>query len=466
MTSLTGQSEAGVINEDGKAQSSTVSRCDCICRKLGEIAVENDTLRKMVGKQQTLCDDLIKLHSLLKRNDGVNSSHGNVRSCQIVRNANVPTDHNFLYPGANTSAVADNRNNLAITSTARCDCQRRLWDAFNRVCSCSLQSHMSLLFQQACQKLLPVGSSSISYDENPSKCHLRNIPVQLCCSHQDFVSIVPKSELAVKQESDTPVTDKKLPVQQNVGGAQLLNLSSYNPIKTVQVTREPKLDSGSKLIVENMGKPYRGVVEKQEESVAPSSVMGRDSQMDERNFDAEYSFMDFRNMGPGYDDAHRSNPELTNHSLNLYIFVVPNFSVVESKSCGLWSDAFYLGNPGYRFRAKLEFTTYHMGIFIQLTPGEFDARLKWPFREHVQFVLIDQTSSGKNLARTLKPYPDDADERGVWDRPVDKTAASDHKDRESWGLPDFVPRSMLFTEARKSSKYVRNDQIYIAIRLI
>ncbi|KAF6770285.1 hypothetical protein AHF37_11049 [Paragonimus kellicotti] len=245
-----------------------------------------------------------------------------------------------------------------------------------------------------------------------------------------------------------------------------MSLSTYNPIKTMQVTRESKLDNSSKLIIENASKPHEGAVEKQWESAALSTVLGHDSKMEKRNFDADHSFMDFRNMESGCDDAYRSNPELTNHSLNLYIFVVPNFSAVESKSSGLWSDAFYLGNPGYRLRAKLEFTTYHMGIFIQLTPGEFDAQLKWPFCEHIQFVLIDQTSSGKNLARTLKPYPDDADERGVWDRPMHKTAASDHKDRESWGLPDFVPRSMLFTEARKSSNYVRNDQIYIAIRLI
>ncbi|KAF6770283.1 hypothetical protein AHF37_11047 [Paragonimus kellicotti] len=32
----------------------------------------------MVEKQQSLCDDLIKLHGLLRRNDVVNSSHGNV----------------------------------------------------------------------------------------------------------------------------------------------------------------------------------------------------------------------------------------------------------------------------------------------------------------------------------------------------------------------------------------------------
>ncbi|KAA3674061.1 uncharacterized protein DEA37_0013630 [Paragonimus westermani] len=325
---------------------------------------------------------------------------------------------------------------------------------------------MSLLFQQACPTLSPVGSNPITYDKNPSKFYFRTIPVQLCCSHQDFVSIAPKSEQAVRQKSRLPVTDKKLPVQQDVVGEHLMNLSTYNPTKTMQVTREPKSDNRSKVINENAGKPYEGAVEKQEENAAPSTVLGRDSQMEKRNFDSDHSFMDFRNMEPGCDYAYRPNPETTNHSLNLYIFVVPNFSAIESKSCGLWSDAFYLGNPGYRLRAKLEFTTYHMGIFIQLTPGEFDARLKWPFCEHVQFVLIDQTSSGKNLARTLKPYPDDADERGVWDRPVDNTATLDHKDRETWGLPDFVPRSMLLTEARKSSKYVRNDQIYIAIRLI
>ncbi|KAF6770284.1 hypothetical protein AHF37_11048 [Paragonimus kellicotti] len=143
---------------------------------------------------------------------------------------------------------------------------------------------MSLLFQKACHTLLPMGSNSISYDENSSKCYLRNIPVQLCCSHQDFVSIAPKSELAVKQKPYTPVTGKKKPVQQNVETTQLMSLSTYNPIKTMQVTRESKLDNSSKLIIENASKPHEGAVEKQWESAALSTVLGHDSKMEKRNF--------------------------------------------------------------------------------------------------------------------------------------------------------------------------------------
>ncbi|BHF81142.1 hypothetical protein SprV_0702427200 [Sparganum proliferum] len=156
--------------------------------------------------------------------------------------------------------------------------------------------------------------------------------------------------------------------------------------------------------------------------------------------------------------GHEGTPPL---DCNWFIWRVDNFAEVEEKCCGDWCEPFYLGQPGYRMQAKLEFSTYMFGAYIRLICGDYDACLQWPFDRDIYFSILDQTGCANHIVRVLRPYPCDSDEKGIWDRP----RAGDCEKQIGWGLPDLGLRSLFCTKMGKPSPYLRNGTLYIQISL-
>lgn len=122
----------------------------------------------------------------------------------------------------------------------------------------------------------------------------------------------------------------------------------------------------------------------------------------------------------------------------------------------LYSQAFYTSRHGYRMCARVYLNGdgmgegTHMSLFFVIMRGDYDALLKWPFRQRVSLMLLHQSSQGtRNMVDTFKPDPSSSS----FQRPVtDMNVAS--------GCPLFVSHAALEVE---DSVYRRDDTIFIKI---
>ena len=123
---------------------------------------------------------------------------------------------------------------------------------------------------------------------------------------------------------------------------------------------------------------------------------------------------------------------------------------VDKPVTSISSPPFYTGHYGYKMcvRAYLNGDgtghTTHLSLFMVLMKGNYDAFLKWPFKQRVSFTLLDQTHRNHIIQR-FSPNP----ESSSFQRPsLDMNVAS--------GFPRFVSSS-IFT----NKDYVRDDVMYI-----
>ncbi|KAA0200578.1 hypothetical protein FBUS_01790 [Fasciolopsis buskii] len=404
-----------------------------ICAKLLELSRQNEAFREMVVRQQELCNDLIKLYNLVQ-----NSS----RSSFTLRG----TQHCRHHPCSGQC-----KKILQTCAKLESGCAEKR-DSISRQCACPHEFIRKVMKDHAVSLRVEENSVNQTGKTNhfSEQTCLQNNP---CCMPraQDQVFNSALCCPAARSALSTPSMDQNSRAGREVEVEQS-NATCYQtheqyiptPIDRIvpdclQVENEFESKKENEFSCNLLGEPCRNLLTQQQQQ--PLSSKG-----------------------------HASFPAVSSQC-NVYIWTINGYCAVESLGCSYWSPSFYLGTPGYRFRAKIEFTSYHMGIFIQLVPGEYDELLPWPFRRHVQFMIIDQTMNGRNLSRTLKPFPEDEDERGVWDRPL-KNDEGESKETtcdkgDAWGLPDFVPRCALNSgRHNEASDYVRNDRLYVAIRLV
>ncbi|TPP61245.1 TNF receptor-associated factor 4 [Fasciola gigantica] len=406
---------------------------DChICSKLFELSHQNDAFREMVIRQQELCNDLIKLYNLLQNSNRPSSVFCGVQPC-----------HNHTCPLQCKKASQ--------TSVRLEPSVPEKKDSIPRYCTCP---------HEFIKRVMQDHAISLRVEENFAQ-QTEKI------NHTNEQPLPRNSQCCLARAHDRPCnsalcSSAACPIGSTVSVGQHNRVESQPEVQQTcstcyQTHEQYKSPPVERIVPESLSPENESEARKGDDFSshlfsASSGNMPQQQQQVRSCLKGQASF-----------------PAVSNQC-NVYIWTITSYCAVESLGCCYWSPSFYLGTPGYRFRAKLEFSSYHMGIFIQLIPGEYDALLPWPFRHIVQFMVIDQTMNGRNLSRTLKPFPEDEDERGVWDRP--HNAESELKETaydkcDAWGLPDFVPRCALNNGGQNEpSNYVRNDRLYVAIRLI
>ena len=119
----------------------------------------------------------------------------------------------------------------------------------------------------------------------------------------------------------------------------------------------------------------------------------------------------------------------------------------------VYSDPFYIGECGYKFRMLLypngcgEGKNTHLSLFLINMEGEYDATLQWPFPKKVTLTLIDQQGNlghRQTVSHTLTK---------TWEsRPL--------KGKEvSWGCQKFVAHDELQKRA-----YIVDDTIFFQVK--
>ena len=106
------------------------------------------------------------------------------------------------------------------------------------------------------------------------------------------------------------------------------------------------------------------------------------------------------------------------------------------------SKPFYTAPQGYKLNLRVDANGHgngkdtHVSVFLQLLPGEFDDRLRWPFRGSFIVKLLDQSGNGQHIEEEI-PFSS---------RAPDECAGKPtyRENRAGWGRHEFAAQRDLW----------------------
>ena len=125
---------------------------------------------------------------------------------------------------------------------------------------------------------------------------------------------------------------------------------------------------------------------------------------------------------------------------------------VTGQQVSFYSPCFFTGRYGYKMCARIYLNGdgmgkgSHISIFFVIMRGEYDALLRWPFRQKVTFMLLDQDNV-EHVIDAFRPDPNSSS----FQRPRRETNIAS-------GCPMFCSLAELNNHA-----YVRDDAMFLKI---
>jgi TNF receptor-associated factor 4 len=93
-----------------------------------------------------------------------------------------------------------------------------------------------------------------------------------------------------------------------------------------------------------------------------------------------------------------------------------------------------------------------MPLFVAIMRGEYDGKLRWPFKYKVTFTLIDQLPTNDDRRHITKDF---------WPNEQELCSGRPGFDmNESNGIPMFFPLNLF---EKDQERYVQNDTMFIKI---
>ncbi|XP_078685288.1 TNF receptor-associated factor 2-like [Branchiostoma floridae x Branchiostoma belcheri] len=150
--------------------------------------------------------------------------------------------------------------------------------------------------------------------------------------------------------------------------------------------------------------------------------------------------------------------ELTSYD-GILTWKIPDFTrkrhdAITGKTASFYSPCFFTSRTGYKMCARIYLNGdgmgkgTHVSLFFVVMRGHFDGLLRWPFRQKVTFMLLDQNNR-EHVIDAFRPDPTSSS----FQRPTsDMNIAS--------GCPLFVPLSQLESS---SHAYVRDDTMFLRV---
>lgn len=126
----------------------------------------------------------------------------------------------------------------------------------------------------------------------------------------------------------------------------------------------------------------------------------------------------------------------------------------------LSSVPFHTGRSGYKMAAKVylngdgEGRGSQLSLYVVLMPGDFDALLRWPFRQTVTLSVLDQSGAGNH--RSLSFRPDTTSKS--FQRPAAESVSN-----VAVGFPCFIPLNEL--ETPQNAAYVNDDTLFVKVKV-
>ena len=155
-------------------------------------------------------------------------------------------------------------------------------------------------------------------------------------------------------------------------------------------------------------------------------------------------------------DEHVRQQDSTSHD-GVFLWKITEFSkrqndAVTGHQQSFYSPCFYTSRYGYKMCACIYLNGdgmgrgTHISVFFVVMRGQYDAILRWPFRQKVTFVLLDQDNV-EHVIDAFRPDPNSSS----FQRPRKETNIAS-------GCPMFCPLTELNDHA-----YVRDDAMFIKI---
>jgi len=157
-------------------------------------------------------------------------------------------------------------------------------------------------------------------------------------------------------------------------------------------------------------------------------------------------------------DSRLKNSELESKD-GVHCWKISNFGekLLEAKSgrmAFIDSSPFFTSNYGYKMCTRIYLNGdgpgrgTHLSIYFILLKGEYDSLLRWPFRQQIEFMLLDQNVHASNhISEKFKPDPNSASFR----RPLGQMNVAS-------GLPLFCSHLKL---TDRDQQYVKDNTIFI-----
>ena len=125
---------------------------------------------------------------------------------------------------------------------------------------------------------------------------------------------------------------------------------------------------------------------------------------------------------------------------------------ITGRQTSFYSPYFYASRHGYKMCARIYLNgegmgkDTHISVFFVVMRGEYDALLRWPFRQKVTVMLLDQD----NMEHVIDAFR------------ADPNSASFQRPRREMNIASGCPLFCALTELNKHA-YVRDDTMFMKI---
>ena len=155
-------------------------------------------------------------------------------------------------------------------------------------------------------------------------------------------------------------------------------------------------------------------------------------------------------------DEYDRRQEFSSYNGQL-LWKIPEFArrrneAVSGKQVSFYSPCFFTSRYGYKMCARIYLNGdgmgrgTHISVFFEVMRGQYDAILRWPFRQKVTFMLLDQD----NVEHVIEAF-----------RP-DPNSSSFQRPRRETNIASGCPMFCSLTELNNHA-YVRDDTMFIKI---
>ena len=176
----------------------------------------------------------------------------------------------------------------------------------------------------------------------------------------------------------------------------------------------------------------------------------------QRQFESMSHSLALRNvMLTDLDESVRQQ-EVSSHD-GILLWKITEFAkkrqdAASGQQTSFYSPCFFTSRHGYKMCARIYLNGdgigrgTHISVFFVVMRGEYDALLRWPFRQKVTFMLLDQNNV-EHVIDSFRPDPNSSS----FQRPRRETNIAS-------GCPTFCPLSELNDHA-----YVRDDTMFLKV---
>ncbi|KAM7425373.1 hypothetical protein ABFA07_023189 [Porites harrisoni] len=321
--------------------------------------------------------------------------------------------------------------------------------------------HLMLLFQTVMQLFAIVGRNvresgnlSLNGVNLPAQTELEHFSKQVenvLKENDELKSKVVEQEQRIQQLEGA---GQNGPLPGNSAGAALDSPLGEDLLNRIN-TEEVKIADLEVLFVE--GNKLNEELQRQVTSIArrQESWNGTVDRL-QRQFESMSHSLALRNVMMTDLDEHVREQQVSSHD-GVLVWKISDFAkrrqnAVTGYETSFYSPCFFTSRYGYKMCARVYLNGdgigkgTHISVFFVVMRGEYDALLRWPFRQKVTFMLLDQNNV-EHVIDSFRPDPNSSS----FQKPRRETNVAS-------GCPTFCPLSEVNNHA-----YIRDDVMFLKV---